>query len=96
MPKPTNQSCGNCSFIDFAGPVAFYGHQVTLDGVQVGYCRVAQPFPSQRPASQPASYPSERTAYVLGVEWPEVKATDWCGHWTGALTQPTESPETSA
>jgi hypothetical protein len=82
MPIPAGQACGNCAFIDFAGVVAFYGRQVTVDGVQIGYCRVAQPVAAVPQASQAASYPTGRKDYVLGVEWPEVKANDWCGDWS--------------
>lgn len=82
MPIPEGQNCGNCTFIDFAGPFHFYGHDVTSsDGVQIGYCRVTAPQPAQPPASQPASYSADRTSYILGVNWPEVRADDWCGHW---------------
>lgn len=76
MPVPNGQNCGNCTFIDFVAPFHYYGHEATAaDGTQIGYCRAIPP----RPAVH--EYTSDRKSSVIGVEWPEVRADDWCGDW---------------
>jgi hypothetical protein len=81
MPIPAGQNCGNCAFIDFAGPFNFYGHEVLVSGNQIGYCRVQPPFAAQHSPWPASSAATDRKTYVLGVEWPEVRADDWCGDW---------------
>lgn len=78
MPIPAGQSCSTCAYVDFAGPFQFYGREVTVDGVQIGYCRRTVPRPM---VLWMTAYPPDRKSYVLGVEWPEVRADDWCGDW---------------
>lgn len=95
MPIPAGENCGNCAYMDFVGPYHFYGREVTVDGVQIGYCRAVPPVPAQPPTSVAASYATDRKAYVLGAEWPEVKADDWCRVWQAAGTVVQVLPSTS-
>lgn len=64
--------------MDFAGPYAFYGREMLINGIQIGYCRVQPPAPR---TPQTGVSPSPRTQQLLSVEWPEVRADDWCGDW---------------
>jgi hypothetical protein len=80
MPIPALQNCGACKFMDFAGPYNFYGQEVTVGQVQVGYCRARPPWPRQHSPWPASSSPGPRHQYLL-QEWPEVLATDWCGDW---------------
>jgi hypothetical protein len=84
MPIPAGENCGNCKYMDFAGPFEFYGHEVTVGDVQIGYCRVGPALPAVRNPNPATSSPPARTSYVLGVEWPEVRADDWCGDWSAS------------
>lgn len=83
MPIPSGQNCGNCQYMDFLGPYQFYGQQVVVDGHQIGYCRVGPPLPRQHSPWPASSAPEPRQNYLLQVEWPEVRADDWCGDWVG-------------
>ena len=84
MPIPIGQSCASCTFMDYGGPYQFYGKEVLVNGIQIGWCRRSVPRPAQTP-SQTASgaFIDERKDYILGVEWPEVLSSDWCGEWGG-------------
>ena len=82
MPIPANQNCGNCTYMDFAGPFNFYGKEVLINGVQIGYCRKQPGWPRQHSPWPATAAPEPRQNYVLQVEWPEVLATDWCGDWS--------------
>jgi hypothetical protein len=88
MPIPSGQNCGNCIFMDFYGPYAFYGQQVVVNGQQVGFCREGPPWPRQHSPWPASSAPEPRNQYLLQVEWPEVQANDWCGAW-----QPNPNPQ---
>lgn len=86
MPVPPSQTCANCEYMDLYGPVRFYGRQMTdHDGVQIGYCRENSPVP--RNFAQTGVYDTVRKGDILGVEWPEVRADDWCGRWKQATPQ---------
>lgn len=86
MPIPAGQTCVNCKFMDLYGPYRFYGHDVVdaADGTQLGWCRENSPQPRNFAAQ--GNYDILRKTRPLGVEWPEVRADDWCARWQGPVT----------